>query len=132
MPSAHVLANHGVRLAGIAHDTLLESYVLEVHERHDLESLSTRHLGWTTISYDDVTGKGASRISFASVSVERATEYAAEDADCTLAVHDALFPRISASKDLLFIYEKIELPALQVLLRMERNGVLLDAEKLQA
>ena len=129
---AHVLANHGVRLAGIAHDTLLESYVLEVHERHDLESLSTRHLGWTTISYDDVTGKGASRISFASVSVERATEYAAEDADCTLAVHEALFSRISKEQKLRSIYESMELPVMQVLLRMERNGVLLDTAKLQA
>jgi len=128
---AHVLANHGVRLAGIAHDTLLESYVLEVHERHDLESLALRHLGWETISYDDVTGKGAARIPFSSVSVERATEYAAEDADCALAVHEVLCPRLSSSKELLFIYEKIELPVMSVLLRMERNGVLLDAAKLQ-
>jgi DNA polymerase-1 len=127
-----VLANHGVRLAGIAHDTLLESYVLEVHERHDLESLSQRHLGWSTISYDDVTGKGASRISFASVSVERATEYSAEDADCTLAVHEVLHPRIASSRALSFIYQEIELPVMAVLLRMERNGVLLDAAKLQA
>src|SRR5260221_7913295 len=128
---AHVLANHGVRLGGIAHDTLLQSYVVESHERHDLESLSSRHLGWTTISYDDVTGKGASRISFAAVSVERATEYSAEDADCTLAVHEVLFPRIASSKELLFIYEKLEMPVMQVLLRMERNGVLIDAQKLQ-
>jgi DNA polymerase-1 len=129
---AHVLANHGVTLGGIAHDTLLESYVLEVHERHDLDSLSQRHLGWKTISYDEVTGKGAARIPFSSVSVERATEYAAEDADCALSVHGVLWPRLSSSKELLFVYEKIELPVMQVLLRMERNGVLLDAAKLQA
>jgi DNA polymerase-1 len=128
----HVLANHGIELRGIAHDTLLESYVLEVHERHDLESLSTRHLGWQTISYDDVTGKGAARIPFSAVEIERATEYAAEDADCTFAVHDALYPRIAADDKLRYVYEHIELPVLPVLLRMERNGVLLDAEKLLA
>ena len=129
---AHILANHGVRLAGIAHDTLLESYVYEVHERHDLDSLSQRHLGWKTISYDEVTGKGASRISFAEVDIARATEYAAEDADCTLSVHAVLFEKISADEKLKFVYEKIELPAMPVLLRMERNGVLLDGAKLDA
>jgi DNA polymerase-1 len=129
---AHVLANHGVALAGIAHDTLLESYVFEVHERHDLDALAHRHLGWTTISYDEVTGKGAARIDFSSVSVERATEYAAEDADCALAVHAALYPRIAAEEKLKRVYETIEMPALPVLLRMERNGVLLDREKLEA
>ncbi len=128
----HVLANHGIALGGIAHDTLLESYVLEVHERHDLESLSTRHLGWQTISYDDVTGKGAARIPFSAVEIERATAYSAEDADCTFAVHDVLYPRIASDEKLKYVYERIELPVLPVLLRMERNGVLLDAEKLVA
>ena len=128
---AHILANHGVQLAGIAHDTLLESYVYEVHERHDLGSLAQRHLGWETISYDDVTGKGASRIPFSAVDVQRATEYAAEDADCALAVHDALFPKIAAEDKLKFVYQRIEMPALPVLLRMERNGVLLDSAKLE-
>ena len=126
----HVLANHGIALAGIAHDTLLESYVLEVHERHDLESLALRHLGWKTISYDEVTGKGAARIPFSAVEIGRATEYAAEDADCTMAVHDAMYPRIAGDEKLKFVYEKIEMPALPVLLRIERNGVLLDAGKL--
>ncbi|MDH4094559.1 MAG: DNA polymerase I [Betaproteobacteria bacterium] len=129
---AHVLANHGVALAGIAHDTLLESYVLEVHERHDLDSLAQRHLGWKTISYDEVTGKGAARIAFSSVSVERATDYAAEDADCALAVHEALHPRIAADAALARVYETIEMPVMPVLLRMERNGVLLDRAKLEA
>ena len=129
---AHILANHGVRLAGIAHDTLLESYVLEVHERHDLDSLSQRHLGWKTITYDEVTGKGAARIPFSSVSVERATAYAAEDADCALALHGALYPRIAAEAKLKHVYEAIELPVLPVLLAMERNGVHLDAAKLAA
>jgi DNA polymerase-1 len=129
---AHVLANHGVRLAGIAHDTLLESYVLEVHERHDLDSLAERHLGWKTISYDEVTGKGAARISFAGVEIGRATEYAAEDADCALAVHEALYAGIGAEERLRFVYERIELPLVPVLLKVERNGVLLDAARLEA
>ncbi|MBI1943505.1 MAG: DNA polymerase I [Betaproteobacteria bacterium] len=129
---AHVLANHGIRLAGIAHDTLLESYVYEVHERHDLDALSQRHLGWKTISYDEVTGKGAARIPFSAVDIERATEYAAEDADCTLAVHEVLFEKIQKDQKLKFVYERIEMPALPVLLRMERNGVLLDAAMLEA
>jgi len=129
---AHVLANHGVRLAGIAHDTLLESYVLEVHLRHDLDSLAQRHLGWTTIGYDDVTGKGAARISFSAVEIERATAYAAEDADCALAVHDVLYPKICADEKLRRVYETIELPVMPVLLEMERQGVLLDRAKLEA
>ncbi len=126
----HVLANHGIALRGIAHDTLLESYVFEVHERHDLDTLAQRHLGWKTIGYDEVTGKGAARIPFSSVEVERATEYAAEDADCALAVHEALYPRIAADEKLKTVYESIEMAVLPVLLRMERNGVLLDAAKL--
>ena len=129
---AHILANHGVKLAGIAHDTLLESYVFEVHERHDLDSLAQRHLGWKTISYDDVTGKGAARIPFSAVDIQRATDYAAEDADCALAVHDALYPKIAADEKLSFVYRNIEMPVLPVLLRMERNGVLLDSAKLEA
>ncbi len=129
---AHILANHGVALRGIAHDTLLESYVLEVHERHDLETLARRHCGWQTISYDAVTGKGASRISFAEVDVERATQYSAEDADCTLSVHAIMYPKIAAEDKLKRIYETIELPVMPVLLRMERNGVLIDAAKLEA
>ena len=128
---AHILANHGVALAGVAHDTLLESYVLEVHQRHDLDSLAQRHLGWKTISYDEVTGKGAARIAFSAVEIGRATEYAAEDADCTLAVHGVLYPRIAADEKLKRVYEEIELPVLPVLLRMERNGVLIDAAQLE-
>jgi DNA polymerase-1 len=129
---AHVLANQGVRLAGCVHDTLLESYVLEVHERRDLGTLALRHCGWQTIGYDEVTGKGAGRIPFSAVEVARATEYAAEDADCTLALHDVLIAKIEKDEKLKFVYEKIELPALPVLFTMERNGVLLDAAKLQA
>ena len=128
----HVLANQGLRLAGCVHDTLLESYVLEVHQRHDLGALALRHCGWQTISYDEVTGKGATRIEFSAVEIGRATEYAAEDADCTLALHEILHPRIEQDKKLQFVYEEIEMRVLPVLFRMERNGVLLDAAKLEA
>jgi len=128
---AHVLLNHGLRLGGIAHDTLLESYVLEVHERHDMDSLALRHLGWKTITYYEVTGKGAARIPFSSVEIGRATEYAAEDADCALALHQAMAPRIESDPKLARVYGEIELPVLPVLLKMERNGVLLDAARLE-
>ncbi|HEV7956528.1 MAG TPA: DNA polymerase I, partial [Marisediminicola sp.] len=128
----HVLANHGVRLAGCVHDTVLQSYVFEVHERRDLGTLALRHCGWRTISYDEVTGKGAARIAFSGVDIARATEYAGEDADCTLAVHEVLYPRIKADEKLRFIYESIEMRVMPVLFRMERNGVLLDTGMLVA
>ena len=128
----HVLANHAVRLAGCAHDTLLESYVLEVHERHELGMLAQRYCGWTTLSYDEVTGKGASRIAFASVEITRATQYAAERTDCTLALHRLLFDKIESDEKLHFVYGSIEMPVLPVLWRMERNGVLLDKARLEA
>ena len=128
----HVLANHGVALAGVAHDTLLQSYVLESHARHDMDSLAARHLGEKTITYDEVTGKGAQRISFDQVEVARATEYAAEDADITLRLHRALYPRIAADEKLAYVYGKIEIPVREVLFRTERNGVLIDAPLLEA
>ncbi len=128
----HVLANHGVRLAGCVHDTLLESYVLEVHEKHELGMLAQRYCGWTTLGYDEVTGKGASRIAFSSVEVTRATQYAAEQTDCALALHGLLFEKIESDEKLKFVYGSIEMPTLPVLWRMERNGVLLDRAKLEA
>ncbi len=128
----HVLANHGVRLAGCVHDTLLESYVLEVHEKHDLGMLAQRYCGWTTLGYDEVTGKGAARIPFPSVEVTRATQYAAEKSDCALTLHGLLFEKIQNDEKLKFVYGSIEMPVLPVLWRMERNGVLLDKAKLEA
>jgi len=128
----HVLANHGVRLAGVAHDTLLEHYVLESHMRHDMDSLASRFLGVTTISYDEVTGKGAGRIGFEQVDVDRATEYSAEDADITLRLHAALYPKVAADPKLLHVYEHIELPVREILFRMERAGVLVDTALLEA
>jgi DNA polymerase-1 len=128
----HVLANHGVRLDGCVHDTMLESYVLEANERHDLGSLAQRHCGWTTLSLEEIVGKGAARISLSAVDVARATDYAALNADCTLALHELLYPRIERDEKLAFVYAKIEMPVLPVLYRMERNGVLLDRRKLEA
>lgn len=128
----HVLANHGVALAGFVHDTLLQSYVLESHQRHDMDSLAQRLLGAKTISYDEVTGTGAKRIGFSQVDVVRATEYAAEDADITLQLHLAMHPRIAADEKLHYIYEAIEMPVREVLFRIERNGVLIDAALLSA
>lgn len=122
----HVLANYGVQLAGLAHDTLLESYVLESHRSRDMDSLAERHLGRKTITYDEVTGKGASRISFEQVAIERATEYASEDADVTLQLHRALYPKISSDEKLGRIYHDLEIPLISVLFTMERRGVLLD------
>jgi DNA polymerase I len=128
----HVFANHGIRLGGVEHDTLLQSYVLESHRPHDMDSLAQRHLGVTTISYDAVTGKGASRIPFEQVSVEQATEYAAEDADVTLQLHQALLPEIARDERLATVYRGIEMPVLEVLFTMERHGVLLDSALLEA
>jgi DNA polymerase-1 len=129
---SHVFANHGVALQGIVHDTLLESYVLESHRNHDMDSLALRWLDKKTISYQEVCGKGASQIGFDEVSIERATEYAAEDADVTLRLHQAMWPRIEANEKLRFIYERIELPTARVLQRVERNGVLIDVDLLAA
>jgi DNA polymerase-1 len=126
----HALANHGVALAGVAHDTLLQSYVLESHKPHDMDNLAWRHLDLKTLSYDDVTGKGAARISFEQVAVDRATEYSAEDADVTLRLHRTLYPAVADDAKLARVYGDIEIPVREVLFRMERNGVLIDSQKL--
>ncbi|WP_126447346.1 DNA polymerase I [Sulfuricystis multivorans] len=126
----HVLANHGIDLCGVHDDTLLESYVLEAHESHELGALAKRHCGLATISYDELTGKGANRISFAQVPIERATAYAAEDADVTLRVHRVLAPRLAAEERLERLYREIELPVAEILFRMERHGVLIDTRSL--
>jgi len=127
----HVFANCAILLGGVEHDTLLQSYVLESHRPHDMDSLAERHLDITTITYDDVTGKGAGRIPFEQVEVGRATEYAAEDADVTLQLHQALHPQIEQDAKLLHIYRNIEMPVMEVLFTMERNGVLLDIQLLE-
>ncbi|MCW5606928.1 MAG: DNA polymerase I [Nitrosomonas sp.] len=128
----HIFANYGISLNGIVHDTLLQSYVLESHKPHNMDNLALRHLDVKTISYDDVTGKGAQRIGFEQVVIETATNYAAEDADITLRLHQCLYPRIQADARQLSIYQDIEMPAMEVLYTMERHGVLLDQQLLQA
>ena len=122
----HVFANHGIQLNGIVHDTLLQSYVLESHQPHNMDSLALRHLDIKTISYDDVTGKGANRIGFDEVEIDVATQYAAEDADIALQVHQVLYPRIECDARLNHVYREIEMSVLEVLFSIERNGVLLD------
>ena len=122
----HVFANHGIELRGIRDDTLLESYILESDKSHDLGALASRHCGLDTISYDAVTGKGASRISFAQVALEQAGSYAAEDADVTLRVHQVLAPQLAEEQKLERLYRDVELPVAEVLYRMERNGILID------
>jgi DNA polymerase-1 len=126
----HAFANEELALNGVAHDTLLESYVLESHRPHDMDNLAARHLDVTTISYDDVTGKGAKRIPFEQVAIDRATEYAAEDADITLRLHRALYPAVAADAKLDYVYAHIEMPVREVLFRMERNGILIDSQLL--
>lgn len=122
----HVLANHGVELRGIEHDTLLQSYVLESDKAHDMDALAARHLGLKTISFAEVAGKGAQAIGFEQVSIEAATTYSAEDADVTLQLHHSMYPRLEADAKLAGIYTDIEMPVMEVLYRMERNGVLID------
>lgn len=128
----HIFANHGINLNGVAHDTLLQSYVLESHRPHDMDKLALRHLGAKTITYDEVTGKGASRISFDQVDIERATRYAAEDADITLQLHQHLYPAITGEPKLDYVYRILEIPVLNILFEMERNGVLLDLKLLES
>jgi DNA polymerase-1 len=122
----HVFANHGVRLRGIAEDTLLQSYVLESHRTHDMDSLARRHLGAQTIPFEAVAGKGVHQLVFDQVDLERATAYAAEDADITLQLHQVLRPQLAAEPALERVYRDIELPSAEVLWQMERNGVAID------
>ena len=127
----HVFANHGIQVRGYAHDTMLQSYVLEVHKPHGLTSLAERHTGRTGISYEDLCGKGAKQIPFAQVPVDKAAAYSCEDSDQTLDVHRVLWPQLQADDKLRGIYE-LEMACSETLFRIERNGVLIDAGKLAA
>ena len=124
---AHIFANYGITLKGVAFDTLLESYVLESHLPHNMDSLAERHLGMKTIRYEEVCGKGVHQIGFDQVDLKIATDYAAEDADITLRLHLELWPQIQESPGLLYIYENVEMPAMRVLGIMERNGIRIDS-----
>ncbi len=127
----HIFASYGIALNGIVHDTLLQSYVLESHRPHDMDNLALRHLGVKAVSYDEMTGKGVSRINFDQVDIERASQYAAEDADITLQLHQHLYPEIAADAKLEYIYRALEMPAMEILFDMERTGVLLDLKLLE-
>ncbi|MBU3616066.1 DNA polymerase I [Polynucleobacter sp. JS-Polo-80-F4] len=124
---AHIFANYDITLKGVAFDTLLESYVLESHMPHNMDSLAERHLGMKTIRYEEVCGKGVHQIGFDQVDLQIATDYAAEDADITLRLHLELWPQIQESPGLLYIYENVEMPAMRVLGIMERNGIRIDS-----
>ncbi len=125
----HVFANHGIEVQGYAHDTMLQSYVLEVHKPHGLASLAQRHLGRSGINYEDLCGKGAHQIKFNQVDIAKAAEYSCEDSDQTLDVHRVLWPRLQANDKLRFIYD-LEMQSSETLYRIECNGVLIDAPML--
>ncbi|MBN8717131.1 MAG: DNA polymerase I [Stenotrophomonas sp.] len=128
----HVLRRHGIQVRGYADDTLLESFVLEAGlARHDMDSLARRHLGYTTVKYEDVAGKGARQIPFSQVAIEAAARYAAEDADITLRLHRVLAPKLAAAPRLQSIYRDIEMPLVPVLAQIEDNGVMIDVEELR-
>ncbi len=127
---SHVFANIGIVVQGWAHDTLLESYVLEAHRQHSLSSLAERHLGRKGLDYEDLCGKGAKQIPFSQVDIERAALYSGEDSEMTLQVHQTLYPRLAAVPGMKFVYESIEMPTSAVLGRVERHGVLIDSARL--
>ncbi|KAF1043782.1 DNA polymerase I [Xylophilus sp.] len=124
-----VFANHGIEVRGYVHDTMLQSYVLEVHRPHGLASLAERHLGRSGIDYEDLCGKGAKQIPFSQVPIDRAAEYSCEDSDQTLDVHRTLWPQLEADERLRAIYA-LEIATSETLYRIERNGVLVDGAQL--
>jgi len=127
----HVFANHGVEVQGYAHDTMLQSYVLEVHKPHGLSSLAERHLGRSGITFEDLCGKGVNQLTINQVEIAKVSEYACEDTDQTLDVHGVLWPQIQADAGLGFVYQ-LEIESSEALYRIERNGVLIDAPTLAA
>jgi len=128
----HVFANHGVTLRGIAHDTMLASYVLDSTGKHNLDFLAQKHLNLKTIRYEEVAGKGAKKLNFSEVDIETAARYAAEDADVCVRLHHALQAKLQAQPNLLALYNDLEMPLSSVLARIERNGVLIDDDLLAA
>jgi len=129
----NVLSTQGINVRGVRYDTMLESYVFNSSgNRHDLDTLAKKYLDVDTIAYEQVTGKGARQIPFAQVDVQRAGDYAAEDADVTLRLHQALWPQLEAAPQLKSVFEDIEMPLVPVLARMEQTGVLIDVDKLRA
>ena len=128
---ANVLANYGIALRGIAHDSMLESYILDATgSRHDMDSLALKYLGHKTTHFEDVAGKGAKQLTFNAVALEQAAPYAAEDAAVTLRLHETLWPRLTAEPSLQSLYQQVELPLVPVLSRIERNGAWVDRQQL--
>ena len=128
----NILSHYGIDVQGLAHDTMLESYIFNATAtRHDMDSLAQRYLGYTTIKYEQVAGKGAKQIPFSQVDCDTACRYAAEDADITLRLHHALWPKLDAEPSLRDVYQDIEIPLVPVLAKMERTGVLIDAHVLR-
>lgn len=126
-----IMENEGIELNGIHFDTMLESYVLNsVSNRHDMDTLAEKHLNHKTTTFEEIAGKGKGQLTFNQIEVEQATLYAAEDADITLLLHQALYPQIEAIEPLKHVYRDIEMPLVPVLSRMERKGVLIDAQVL--
>lgn len=127
-----VCANHGIAMAGVAHDTMLQSYVLDsTATRHDMDSLAKKYLNQDTIHFEDIAGKGAKQLGFNQVPLEQAGPYAAEDADVTLRLHRTLWPKVEAEPSLTRVYRDIEMPLVPVLSRIERTGVRIDADELR-
>jgi len=128
-----VLARYDIVLAGIKYDTMLESYVLNsVAARHDMDSLALKYLGYKTVSFEDIAGKGAKQLTFNQIELEKAAHYAAEDADITLRLHQTLWPQLKQHQGLVTVLQDIEMPLVDILSRIERHGVLIDAKLLAA
>jgi len=123
----NVFARHGVRVAGVAHDTMLQSYVLDAAgNRHDMDTLAEKHLGHKTIAFTDIAGKGKNQLTFNQIALDKAADYSAEDADITLRLHQRLYPRVKATPVLNKVYETIEMPLVPVLAEVEQAGVKVD------
>ncbi|MGI9323989.1 MAG: DNA polymerase I [Pseudomonadales bacterium] len=126
-----VLKRYDIQLDGIEFDTMLESYVLNsVGSRHNMDALADKYLGESTIKFEEIAGKGAKQLTFNQVPVEQAIDYAAEDADITLRLHEALWPQLQQTPTLVSVYETIERPLIAVLSEVERNGALVDGSLL--
>jgi len=126
----HVLLNHGIYMQGVAHDTLLESYVLDSTKRHDMDSMASRFLNHNTIHFEDVAGKGVKQLTFNQIDLDEAGPYAAEDADITLRLHNTIHAQLEKNKSLNEVYEKIELPLMSIIQNIEHNGVKVDVDML--
>ena len=125
---ANVLSHYDIQMQGIVFDTMIESYCLNsVATRHNMDALADKYLGYKTVHFEDIAGKGAKQLTFNQIEIEKASHYAAEDADITLRLHESIYPKLSKSKDQLSVFNEIEMPLLSVLARMEQHGVLIDS-----